>query len=198
MKPLEALRNQPPGSYFVAAKDQTKDQDPAYVIHWIKPNKAVESVQFLKVKDGLTRKGSKNKRVYKDINDFLEIKKEHFTNPVSNTFEPANTSDDSLTYEEPEEADVIDLETQLRRLEFYVGYMEGQQCNIALSKYPTGTYLLRRTTKDTFLRLSYVTKEGNHQKDIKHLQLKEKEDANDIIDFISNMDGPTVPYSPNE
>ena len=95
-----------------------------------------------------------------------------------------------------EEAEVVDLETQLRELEFYVGYMEGQQCNNALWKCPAGTYLLRRSENDSFLRLSYVTKERNHQKDIKHLRLKEKEDANDIIDLISNLDGPTIPYSP--
>ena len=93
----------------------------------------------------------------------------------------------------------IDLECQLRELGFYVGYMEGQQCNIALSKYPPGTYLLRRTKKDNFLRLSYVTEERN-KKDIKHLQLKGKgrEDANKIIADISKLDGPEYPfpYSP--
>ena len=145
------------------------------------------------MKDGLTRKGSKNKRVYKDINDFLQTKKEHFTNPVSNTSEPTNASHESLT---DEEAEVVDLETQLRKLKFYVDYMEGQECNKTLSEYPVGTYLLRKTKKDSILRLSYIFTDERNKKDIKHLQLKEMEDTNEIIDFITKLEGPTIPYSP--
>ena len=188
---IKALQNQPPGSYFIATKEQAKDEDTACVIHWIKQNKTVESVEFLKVSDGFTRKGSK--RVYKTIDDFLETKQEHFNNQVSIMSEPTKNSQESS---ESAETEVVDLETQLRELEFYVGYMEGPQCNKALSKYPPGTYLLRKSKKDNFLRLCYVITEERNKKDIKHLQLKEKNDFDEIIDYISNLDGPTIPYSP--
>ena len=108
--------------------------------------------------------------------------------------EPTENSQESL---ESAETEVVDLETQLRGLEFYVGYMEGPQCNVALSKYPPRTYLLRKSKKDKFLRLSYMIEENNQIAD-KHLKLKEMKAASEIIDYISKLDGPKspFPYSP--
>ena len=204
--PAEKLRDKPPGSFIVATKDQARDQDAVCVIHWIKPNKTVDSVEFVEVQDGLTRKGSK--RVYKTIKDFVESKKEHFNNPVLDIIEPIRTSQNTVA---SVEAEAVDLEAQLSKLKFYVGYMEGYESHVALSNDPPGTYLLRRKGKeDHGLRISYVTEEIG-QKRYAHLQIKEMEDgriackqnnkqftAKSIEELISQMDGLRNSYSPKD
>ena len=190
----------------MSLKDRAKSQDVACVIHWIKPNKTVDSVEFIEVKDGFTRKGSK--RVYKSVKDFVENKKEHFNNPVSEIFEPIRTSQDPVV---SVEAEAFSLEAQLSSLKFYVGYMEGQPCNVALSNDPPGTYLLRRKNKkDPDLRISFVTEETGPEK-IKHLKIKEFEDghiacqqnnqqfiAKSFEGLIAQMDGLKDPYIPKK
>ena len=137
-----ALRNQSPGSFVMS----TRDPEYACVIHWIKPDKMVDSVKFVETEGGFKRKGSK--KVYKTMKAFIEDKKEHFSNPVGDIIEP----EPKLQADEP-----VDLETQLSRLTFYVGYKEGGPCNIILSNQPPGTYLLRRKNEDKRLRISFVT-----------------------------------------
>ena len=104
-----------------------------------------------------------------------------------------------------------DLEAQLSGLKFYMGYMGGNSCNIALSNDPPGTYLLRRRSKeDPELRISYVTKEKGHR-GYSHLQIKEMEDghvgvnqynkqliAKSIEGLIAQMDGLKKPYIPKK
>ena len=208
MKPAMALRNKPPGSFFVSTRDQAKDQDAACVIHWIKPDKTVDSVEFIEVKGGFTRKGST--KIYKTINDFVGDKKEHFSNPVSD-IEPSRPSLSSHDTAGSVEAEAVDLEAQLSKLKFYVGYLEGYPCHVALSNDPPGTYLLRRKGKeDHGLRISYVTEEIG-QKRYAHLQIKEMEDGRiackqnnkqftgkSIEELISQMDGLRNPYSPKD
>ena len=192
----------------MSTRDQAKDQDAACVIHWIKPDKTVDSVEFIEVKGGFTRKGST--KVYKTINDFVGDKKEHFSNPVSD-IEPSRPSLSSHDTAGSVEAEAVDLEAQLSKLKFYVGYLEGYPCHVALSNDPPGTYLLRRKSKeDPALRISFVTEE-NGQRGYKHLRIKEMDDgriackqnnkqciAKSIEGLISQMDGLRNPYSPKK
>ena len=145
MKPAMALRNQSPGSYVMS----TRDPEYACVIHWIKPDKMVDSIKFVETEGGFKRKGSK--KVYKNMKAFIEDKKEHFRIPVGDIIEP----EPKLQADE-----TVDLETQLSMLNFYVGNMEGSPCNMALSNQPPGTYLLRRKEEDKRLRISFVTMKG--------------------------------------
>ena len=123
----------------------TRDPEYACVIR-IKPDKMVDSVKFVETEGGFKREGSK--KVYKTMEAFVEDKKEHFSNPIGDIIEPEP---------KPQADEPVDLETQLSRLNFYVGYMEGGPCNSALSSQLPGTYLLRRKNDDKRLRISFTT-----------------------------------------
>ena len=70
-----------------------------------------------------------------------------------------------------------EVSAQLSKIKFYVGYMGGKSCNLALSNDPPGTYLLRRKSKEEpDLRISFVTKK-KCRRGHSHLQIKEMEDG---------------------